>query len=102
MIQITAPKNDLTKHYLVAKNFAAVIYVSPTGLIVDIDGSKIKKYKTFIMVKYQNINDSTHDPSDVKDMIGYKEALTDEQREEQFDILSKDAKTTKKTNSMHS
>ena len=102
MIQVTAPKNDLTEYYSVDKDFAAVIYVSPTGLIVDIDSSKIKKYKTFVIVKYQNINDSTHDPADIKDMLGYEEALTKEQADEQFEILQKNEKTTKKTNSMHS
>ena len=102
MIQVTAPKNDLVEYETFSEDFNAIIYVSKTGLVVDIDDSKIKKYKTFVIVKYQNINDSTHDPADIKDMLGYEEALTKEQTDEQFEILQKNEKTTKKTNSMHS
>ena len=102
MIKVTAPKDDLTEYYSVDGDLNAIIYVSPTGLVVDIDDSKIKKYKTFVIVKNKNTDSPTYDPADIKDMLGYEEALTKEQVEEQFNILSKDAKTTKKTNSMHS
>ena len=102
MIQVTAPKNDLVEYKTFSKDFAAVIYVSKTGLVVDIDDSKIKKYKTFVIVKNKNTDSPTYDPADIKDMLGYEEALTKEQADEQFEILQKNEKTTKKTNSMHS
>jgi len=102
MIKVTAPKDDLIEYKTLDKDFHATIYISPTGLVVDIDGSKIKKYKTFVIVKGKNIDSITNDSSDVKDMLGYEEALTKKQVEEQFDILKKDDNITKKTNSMHS
>ena len=50
MIQVTAPKNDLVEYETFSEDLNAIIYVSKTGLVVDIDDSKIKKYKTFVIV----------------------------------------------------
>tara|TARA_R100000656_G_scaffold64980_1_gene49653 strand:+ start:88 stop:390 length:303 start_codon:yes stop_codon:yes gene_type:complete len=100
MIRIEAPKGDIKRESKkVTKDISATIYVSETGLLIDIDDSKIKKYKTFIKIE-TNFDGVTK--NEILEMIGYEEALTSEQVTEQFEILKKNASEIKKTNTLHS
>ena len=95
MIRIAAPKDDLkTETKKVSKSISVTVYVSETGLIVDEGHSKITKYKTYVI--------EHNDANEVLEELGYEEAMTPEQINEQFEIYRKDAERSEKTGSMHS